>query len=1823
MTAEPEPNATARLEHLRHRLGGRRPVVSEQDTTVAGDQLWPLSFPQRQIWILEQLSPGSAAYHLPLVARITGAVDPAALRAALLAVLNRQDALRAGVVSDGSAVRQRFLAVAEVELPVLDTDGEDDLWRRAEEFVRTPFDLDGGPLWRATMLRLGPEHHVLMVCFHHLVIDGWSIGLFWNDLCAAYRAGPPTAGPATSYADFVTWQRERLVGDRLERELRYWADRLDGAPPLLSLPTDNARRPTARPRGGVARVDLPAEVVTGLHALARAEGASLYMVLLAVYATLLHRRTGEDDVLVGTPVANRTRPEHEPVIGLFTNTVVMRTRPRGRTVFRRFLRVVRDGVLDDLAHQELPFELLVRRVRPDRDLSYAPIFQVMFALHNLRDSGTAPAGTEVEFLDVAVGASRYDLDLSLVERGGRVTGRLEYNAELFDPSTAEGLARDFQELARSVVDDPDRSLTSLPLGTVEDRATALRAARGPVGEPNPALVHEQIAERARSTPDAVALDCLGEELTYRELDDHANQLAHHLRGLGAGPETVVAVNLERSTGLVVALLGVLRAGAAYLPVDPDHPADRIAHLLRDASVPIVVTSARLGERLPPVDAVLVRLDTDAAAISAHRADAPRTGVTAGNLAYVLHTSGSTGRPKGVLVEHGNVRNLLHALDEVVPDRGRRRWLAVTSVSFDISVLELLWTLARGYRVRVRARDGGDTGAAAEPGRDTLDFSLFYFGAEAGADGYRLLTDGARLADEHGFGAVWTPERHFNEFGGNFPNPAVTGAALATMTSRLEIRAGSVVLPLHDPLRVAEQWSVVDNLSGGRVGVSFASGWHPTDFALAPHDYQDRRRVMRERIEQVRLLWRGGTLSRRSGTGETVEVTSHPRPVRAELPVWLTAGGTRATFALAGELGVNLLTHLLGQDLDDLRVNIATYRDARAAAGYDPATGRVSVMLHTYVGDDLEQIRELLREPFSRYLRTSFGLMSNLATALGHSPTESDVDFLLAQAFDRYFEDSGLIGTPDMCVRRAERLFRLGVDEVACLVDLGVDHDTAMAGLRRLTSVVGDTRERLRRVAEADLPALLAEDGISHLQLTPSLLRSVLDDPAGDEALRGVEVLLVGGEEFPASLAAELAKRTSAQVLNLYGPTETTVWSMAHRVDPTASVVPIGTALANTQVFVLDGAGEPAPRGVLGEIFIGGLGVSRGYLGQPGLTAERFVPNPFGPPGSRMYRTGDRGYRAADDTVRFVGRADDQVKVRGFRVELREVEACLRTCPGVRDAAVTVVAEGLCAYVVTDLDTPWDPRVPREHVATALPRHMVPGVVVRVEALPRTANGKLDRARLTGLPASSTTPADVPDDPGSPTERVLVEIWREVFDRRHIGVSDDFFALGGHSLLGLRAIAAVRRRLGVPVPLRSLFEARTITALAQVIDRGTFAAPRPADPDRLHRDARLAPEIRPAGTGPWTPPATVLVTGATGFLGRVLVAELLAHRDLTVHCLVLAEDDTSGQRSVEEALRAAGLWREEWRRRIVAVAGDLSRPRFGLDPRRFADLADEVDTVYHAGALVHLLYPYDVLRGPNVDGTVEALRLACTGRPKTFHHVSTLEVFPDDVPHREDVTPGEDCRAHGAYAQSKWVAERLVAQAADRGLPVCVLRPGNVAGHRRTGYWNTLDPMYTLIRGCLRIGAAPDLDLVVNLTPVDYAASAIARLSFDEGSVGQAFHLFNPNPATPWAEVVDVLRGAGHDLDLLPYRQWRDRYPGRGPGSDELSDMVALSAEFDGLGDVAANGRSRLKDLEIDCSATVRALAGTGIDCGPVDAALIGTYLGHWAGENSGALHAGH
>jgi natural product biosynthesis luciferase-like monooxygenase protein len=728
-------------------------------------------------------------------------------------------------------------------------------------------------------------------------------------------------------------------------------------------------------------------------------------------------------------------------------------------------------------------------------------------------------------------------------------------------------------------------------------------------------IHGQFAAQAAATPDAAAVVWRGRSLTYAEVGRRARALACRLRGSGIGPEAVVAVLVDRSLDLPAALLGILEAGGACLPLDPATPPGRLAQLLAATRPAAVLVHRSLARRLPPRLAHVLVLEDAGAAEAAGPAEPAEPAAppnpagppadaggwpeaAAENLACVLLDPGAGGSPRAVMVSHGNVVGFFGAIDRDLGTGEAGTWPAASDATADLSALELLWTLCRGRRVVLHDEPGRtpDTAAVA-PGSTTaprreLAFSLFYFGSYAAgraADHYRLVLEGARFADRHGFSAIWTPERHFHEFGGLFPNPSVLSAAIAAGTERLQIRAGSVVLPLHDPLRVAEEWALVDNLSGGRVGISFASGWHANDFVLKPAAYQDRQDVMRRGIDAVRRLWRGEALRLLSGAGSEVEVRIFPRPVQPELPVWVTAASSPDTFRLAGELGAGVLTHLLGHEEAELAAKVRVYRDAWRQAGHRPGEGQVTVMLHTFVGASREEVEAVVREPLSAYLKTSFGLLRSLAESAGlkQDPRQlspAELDLLVARAYQRYVDaGAGLIGTPDSCAATVERLRQLGVDEVACLIDFGVAAEQVLASLTHLDELrrgaaAGNGPRVVPREAASKavnpvnpIAEAIARHGVTHLQCTPSLAHRLAAEPLSAAALAGLP----------------------------------------------------GPPPAHAELYLLDRELHPAAPDTLGEICVGGEGVARGYLGRPDLTAERFVPDPCGGrPGARLYRTGN-------------------------------------------------------------------------------------------------------------------------------------------------------------------------------------------------------------------------------------------------------------------------------------------------------------------------------------------------------------------------------------------------------------------------------------------------------------------------------------------------------------------------------------------------------------------------------------------------------------------------
>ncbi len=961
----------ARIEALRQAQrpdSNRTPPVPFE--RVFRDGELPLSTVQERVWWLDRLDPDSPSLNMPLALRLSGALNVDVLRRGLDEIARRHEALRT-VYPAGDSPRLEVRPTLSIELPVVAVAGESEALALAREEATRPFALATDPMIRARLLRLAPAEHVLLVTVHHVVSDTWSMVALARELATIYLAfleGRPSPLPelAFQYVDYAHWQRRSLASGAFADQEAYWRETLKALPGPLPLPTDRPRPATPDLRSTRKYFHLPKRLADAVNAFSQQENLTPFMVLLAGFQAVLSRYSGERDIVVGTPIGNRSRGELEPLIGYVAHAIPLRTDLSGDPDFRELVARVRDVTLGAYANPDVPYESLVRELEPEKDPRRGRLFDALFVLHggfaaNLELPGLRLSHVEVPDAPAQFGATLSELSISMGEGPDGYTGTLEFAVALFDAPTIDRLLEHWETLLTGAIAQPSLRLSALPLLSEGER---------------------------------------------REL----------------------------------------------------------------------LTGAGLNDTGP----------------------APHRSLT-------------------------------------LADRG-----AVST---------------RG-----------------------VEFSLSYFANDEDALGshkYRLLLEGAKFADANGFTAVWTPERHFHAFGGLYPSPALAAAALATITRRVQLRAGSVVLPLHDPLEVAEQWSMVDNLSGGRVGVSFASGWHAHDFVFRPDRYARRKELMLREIDTVRALWRGAEISRTDGVGKTTRVSIRPRPVQPELPWWLTAAGSPDTFRLAGELGANVLTNLMGQKLEDLASKVALYRESWRKAGH-PGRGHVSLMMHAFLGEHVERARATVREPLLRYFRSSVDIFRTFVASQGlavdvDALTPADVAALTEHGLERYLEDGGLFGTLETASPVIERVLALDVDEVPCLIDFGVGVDEALEGLETLNRL----RERYAPRADATSP----ERSPTVSLWTRPGLPAESEDPARD----------------PSPIEAARAVRSGDRMED------------ARRA-------------AGVEWLVVDGRFQPVPRGVVGELVAAGAGIVRGMEADAELERAVLAPHPLRP-GDMVYRTG--------------------------------------------------------------------------------------------------------------------------------------------------------------------------------------------------------------------------------------------------------------------------------------------------------------------------------------------------------------------------------------------------------------------------------------------------------------------------------------------------------------------------------------------------------------------------------------------------------------------------
>ncbi|WP_436386012.1 amino acid adenylation domain-containing protein [Amycolatopsis sp. MEPSY49] len=1434
--------------------GAARPPL----VPVARPALVPLSGAQRRLWFLHHLEGPSATYNVPLIMRLEGEVHVEALRTALSDVVGRHEALRTRFPQRDGVPYQDVLPAGEVALPVRDVI---DLDAELTRLVRGSFDLEREAPMRVELLRLGDREHVLALVFHHIASDGWSMAPLWRDIAAAYaarRAGeaPQWTPLPVQYADYTLWQQDLLGGEDdpdsvLSTQLDYWRDTLDGLPDRIELPLDRPHPATATFRGELHTFAWDAGLHARLAELAREAGASVFMVVHAALAALLTRLGAGTDVPIGSPIAGRTDSALDDLVGFFVNTLVLRVDTGGEPTFRDLVARVRERNLDAYAHQDVPFERLVEVLNPARSLSYHPLFQVMIAgQNNARAEVTLPGLTVTE-IPVTTGTSKFDLSISLTEREAGIAGVLEFNADVFDHAGANAILRRLEVLLRAALAEPDRPVGALDLLAGDERDRILTEWAGslePAGtETFPGLFARRVAE----APDAVALVFEDVELTYAEVNARANRLAHLLLDRGAGPERVVALAVPRSLEMIIAELAVLKAGAAYLPVDVDYPGDRIAYMVSDARPVCVVTTREIDTKLP-ADVPRVLLD-DPALDTMSTVD-PDVVVKPENAAYVIYTSGSSGRPKGVVLQHSGVTKLVATQVERFGIGPHSRVLQFASPSFDVAFWDLCLGLLSGGRLVVVPAERRVAGPALTEyaHQHAVDFMILppalLDAMPADCDLPRdsvLLAGTERVSPE--LVKRWAPGRRmFNAYG---PTEATTNSTLGE-SDPVELADATVVpIGVPDPgTRAYVLDAALRPVPPGVVGELYLAG-----SGLA-RGYLGRAALTSERFV-ADPFGDGGRLYR---TGDLVKWLPDGRLVflgRADDQVKI-----RGYRIEPGEIETVIGEHpAVGQ-------SVVIARDGRLIAYAVPVAGRDEEAELDHVGEWRELHENVFTEAASGGLEENFtGWNSSYDGSEipldemreWHAATIDRIRSLREPSLSR--ESSGLGRVLEIGVGSGLILSRIAPDaEEYWGVDLS---EKAIANLRRelaTTSFAG--KVHLAACPAHDLGELPDEpfDTViinSVAQYFPSVgyLAEVIRTAAARVAPGGVIFLgdirnlrslrafrtatelrhgrrttaavdqaiaregeLVLDPDFFATLARELDGFDDVDLRMKRGHAHNEL--TRHRYDvvlrkapkPAAveeTVVPF-TSLDELELLLAERPARLRVTGVPDARLSGELAAVAALAeGDADAALSALEAEPSGVDIEKLQELGYGGYAAParQGFLEVVFTTGEPTRIyRG-----KPVRAALETLgnhpAGRRDTSALVSAL-------------------RAHVRDRLPQYMVPSAFVVLDRLPLLASGKLDRR---ALPSPDTHAVTAGRAPRTPVEEVLCGLFAEVLDTASIGVDDDFFALGGHSLMATRLVARLRAVFGVELPVRSVFETPTVAGLAALLSTSDSTAARPA------------------------------------------------------------------------------------------------------------------------------------------------------------------------------------------------------------------------------------------------------------------------------------------------------------------------------------------------------------------------------------------------------------
>lgn len=1761
------------LEDLAHVIREDKNARSVVISALHKEDSAPLSFAQQRMWFLMQFEGENRAYNMCRAFQLSGELNVPALRLALTRLTERHLILRSsfpevngqatvhiGAPYDGLQVFNR--SDFEKNNLGIHSTNKQAFNNILKELASHPFELHKSPLLRTVLVKNQSGETTLLLNIHHIISDDWSMGLLLQELSQLYKDFDQNVEPVLpllpiQYSDYAAWQRKWLQGDIFEQQLTFWQSQLRNAPDLLDLPTDFPR-PAIKSFQGTCHIShLSSSLVQRIESLSQRQGLTLFMTLLGAYTLLLSRYSRQKDICVGTPIFNRTHPQTEELIGLFVNSLVLRNKIDNQQNCSDFLQQVRQTCLEAYAHQDIPFESLVESMNPERSLSHSPLYQVMFSLRHATQESLELPGIQTQRINIMSPTAKFDLVLEAFAQENPTTKEpslilnWEYSTDLFTSKTIERMAGHFEVLLHGLVDsienNQNQPVCRLPLMTEAEIHHQINKPIEKYTENNETLI-DRFQKKVQQWPDNTAVTFEAHHLSYRELNIQANQLAHYLIEQGVHPNTLVGICMEKSLEMIVGILGILKAGGAYVPIDPQQPQDRLHTILEDSCVSLLLvttnnelfnnttcTQVEIGDQKKFEEKFSVYLHTDP------NKDLLSSHINSQNLAYIIYTSGSTGRPKGCQINHANVLRLFDSTQSLFQFNEKDVWTLFHSFAFDFSVWEIWGALLHGgnlvlvpylvsrapdvfHRLLVREHVTilnqtpsafHQLSEADRMSKDKLSLRKIIFGGES-LDSTALKPWFTKHGDR-------LPEL-INMYGITETTIHVTYHPLSLKDTK---QARNVIGSALPDMQVYLLDEVQQCVPMGIAGEIYVAG------PGLSRGYLNRPALNAEKFLELNVngikkqLYKSGDLARHRPDG-TLEYLG-----RIDQQVQL-----RGFRIEPGEIEACINQHPAIRECLILAQGENQDQHLQAYLIPDPVTAApVCKLLH------LKREGTLDGAPLHE-------LPNGMTVAhLNKSETEFVYEEIFSQ---RHYVKHGITLHKDACV------FDVGAN--IGLFSLFIAQECPNATLYAFEPLPPIFEKLQINNHIHGINTTLFNCGLSNQEGSDvftfyphvSVISGRFADKKNEHDLvktfmnrqltNGNRDTVYSNEDYSNTLLDELlTARLESKQFNCQFRTLSEVIAEQRveridllKIDVEKSELDVLSGINDNdwhkiRQLVVEVHDEEVPEKAIQDL------TCHNYEDQNNIIQNRQTHKKQGRLAFITQLLNDKGYTVT------VEQEDLLQDTSLYNIYAHRPNNNQNRKPEPHTTRQTRTWHSLESLR----------NALREYLRQSLPEHMVPSGIIILDAFPLTPNGKIDQQALAQIEHVQTIK---PVAARTSTEKQLVRIWSDVLKPNNvringqkssecIGIHDNFFDLGGHSLLMTQLILNINNTFRCTLTLKIFYECQSIATMAAFITSQEAPA-RSSISAQLFDDACLSAwnvnlqHQKKVAAGPLE---NILLTGANGFVGVHLLEALLSQTTATIYCLIRANSSQHALDRLRASFKHYDLIFPNTGNRIIALAGDLSADKLGLKPKSWSTLCNKLDAIYHNGAQVHHLYPYHVLRKANVQSVATIIELAEQGSTKSIHYISTLSVANKETGsnyvkenHLEKKRPPIQT---SGYVQSKWVAELLLQEALQAGVPVTIYRLGQITGHSITGACKVTDDNFlSLVKGCIQMGYAPSTGRPVQLMPVDVASRLVSGLSHQTENVGKVFHI-NNHQGLSWKEYLSWYQGLGYKLNLLPIEQW--------------------------------------------------------------------------------------